>query len=1176
MSNYIPSADFDFKGSWIKPSADFNFGASESEVIKVYPSGLLSLKMGFPTLSSSSTYIKPTGVFPPDIGRHAIRLGSLFVGPVGIDSAAISKPSIVNRHKEILVKPIDSALYGKPSIYNKLQYIQARGLDSLVFGNAYLIGGVKYLYPRSYDASAIGRAELVNTTATQAIKPSGINSLYIPKPNVSPRMLYAKGFSLLAMGAPDVRSPVLLPKGLIHSKYGNTTVWYHTRSLSPTGIDSFESGYPKAFDPTRFITPSPLNRTAVFGDTGIKNKSVFIRPKSIFDEVVTPWTLVENNRRYYVLAGINSQAFGETGIANKTPSVFPKSIELPPLGTPAIGHRIRSVKPIGFDGLLVGAPALTKTPELSPKGHASSVVAPPTIWYKNRVVNLSQKGINSFKSGAATAWFRYRYVTPESWASSVFAEPVLSHGLRNINALGFVRDAYGNAWVSRGTRFIEPPSIVRISASNHMVGGTRHIKPDGYIATKWGTRVIPESQSVAPFGFTGIFGQSQIRLHTRYLKPFGYISVGNQPADRWGSAKLYNKRQYITQFFDNASGLVPPKWSDWQTVENRNKTIAATGFFSQKIGYSKIDNHAAPLLVKGISPPTGGRFDVSMISHANRPIAPPAIEAPIMSTWAVAHNAARVISAKGVEHTLFGLARAEKTRRYYDRVGRIDSFESGTPMISFRIRTIDVEKRYSIAPPIIRLPTIDLHTRYASFRGFETAQYGMPSLSIHFNNISPGWSHRDYVGEPSLRNVTPEVGQRGHNSEAFGNTSLRTQWRNVYAQGDRATLFGDARIADTKQYISVISWQDTRVNQRLLVTKTGTNPYVTQNIWDAGGFSLDGSNNQQVPKPGLNQNVIYPKGINSQSFGGNRIWSNNIYVDIGIAIVNVSKNLTVSNKVRFIDLNTENLGISPTVELGEPVLSPHTIRQYHDQFSKADGEVFGRSVVVPRDRNITQLPSNGNQLRVGLLTISLKRNYIKPNPIRAGAIGIPSIPFTPKELSAIGADNSLFGNHLISYPPYTGSQEIKPIGLNSFKSEKGNSVDLLNRRISAKGHDSLLMGVSKTADTPFMWQGLRVGEHVPLVIGAGDMSAFGKAFISLRVREIPVKGFVAFRSEYTLEAFDKRMKVKGTTPDYVEDINIGVTGIDSMQIGSVGVKWGQQFIRPDGNSDQFRKGGYSG
>lgn len=1160
----------------------------------IYTPAINDGKVGTPNLSIVQ-FIAPSGLNRLAFGFANIWNYRQLVKAVAINTSAVGNPKVENFFKQIRPEGVHQKDIGVPLIYNSIQYLSPASFDPSRYGTAYLIGGVRWLNVEGYNSNAFGAIALKNTTANQEIKPSSINSLRVPAPNVSPRILYAQGINISAMGRPDVRSPVLLPNGLAHSQYGKPTVWYHTRPLSPGGIQSYESGFPKVFDPTRFLLPTQFNRSSVFGDTAVRNKSVYVRPTSIFNEVVTPWAIVTNNRRYYAPAGIKSQSIGNAGIRNKTPSVFPQPITAPIFSTPTIGYRIRAVRPVGFNHLGLGRPTLTKTPELLPEGIASLRVSAPTVWFKNRELDLAQEGIAGFKSGNATTWFRYRNVASESWKSSNAGVPTLTHGVRNIITHGFASNDYGYAWVSRGTRLVAPSGIYNEFASNHMVGGTRYIKPDGYIATKWGTRIIPESQTVRPLGFGGMFGQNAIGLYTRYLRPSGYISVGTQPADRWGNGKIYNKRQYITQTFDGNNGLVPPKWSEWQSIQNRNRVVGTIGFDAQKFGYSQIDNRATPLLVKGISPPVGGRFDVSMIAHANRRLSLTGIEPVPISTWSVVHNTARVIGAKGIEQTLFGKAEALKTRRYYDRVGRIESFESGIPMISHRVRTVNIESRYSIAPPIIRLPDVKLNTRYVAFNGFETARYSEPSLFIRFNIIAPRWAHKDNQGEPRIHNVTPELKQRGHNSEEFGIASIRTQWRNIYAQGDRATLFGLSKIADTKQNIVVRGWQDTNVTQNLNVTQTGTNPYVTQTIWlsrDGGGQS-QGIEPPYMPNPGVNQNVLYAEGVPATRFGNSVVHSNNLKVDIGISINNIPVGPVIYNKKREISL-TDN-GIKPTRALGKLRLSPYTIWATKDTPDQArnnhpgasfheidyyenqigDQNKIGRPSLTLKNRTIAQ---HGNtSARVGQPSVSLKTRYLLPSTIRGAAVGIPEIPFTLKKINLDRFEflSEAHGIATVSRPAYIGPQEIKPKSIEP--TGLGDSkIDLLRRTLSAFGHNSLAMGTGKYDDTPYMWQGLRVGEHVPFVVGGDDMSAFGKAAIGLRIREIPVEGFVAFRSEYTLDQFNKRMKVEGTTTDYIESISVGPVGIDSMQMGAVGIKWGQQFIRPDGNSDQFRKGGYSG
>ncbi|MER1972640.1 MAG: hypothetical protein ABS880_02640 [Psychrobacter alimentarius] len=727
---------------------------------------------------------------------------------------------------------------------------------------------------------------------------------------------------------------------------------------------------------------------------------------------------------------------------------------------------------------------------------------------------------------------------------------------------------------------MEPAGIYKDFPSNHMVGGTQEIKPDGYEATLWGERIIPISQSIQPLGFAGVFGNATIDLYTKYLQPVGYISVGQQPADRWGGAVVYNKLQYIVQEYDVNSGLVPPKWSDYLLVANHNIQMNVTGFASQKFGYSQIDNNAAPLLPEAITPPP---ITIGMVSHGIRSVAPEAIEAPPILGWNVIHNDARVIAPLGHAHTQWGNdSNVINTRREYRNVGRIESLEMGAPTIGYRVRTIDIEPRYSIAPPQINLPTIDLYTRYVGFNGYETVKYGLPSLSIHFNIIGPSWAHRDKFGESVVRNVTPELQVGAFDSQEFGKAGIRTQWRHVFAQGDTATLFGSASIRDKKQTITTLGWQDGGSSQKHTVIKTGAPPYTPQNIWlqnesnsSEDGFGIKPSSTPS--QPGLNQNVIYHRGHNSQKFGEAIVSSNNLYIEIGISTKNITKGPTITNKVRVIDVLGINNGILVSEDLQ---VSPFYIKpksfNYPRDFQTFNDDKFGTTRVTNQNRTI--YPVNHSSSRVGSGSrVYLKDRYIEPPTIRGFAMGFPEIPFTLKTINMTdyGFNSARHGGTTVSRPPYTGPQTITAKGFNSLNINT-HKIELFNRELKAIGSNSLRMGTSKSNDTPYMWQGLRVGEFVPMSIGAGDTSFFGETRIGLRVREITMEGFVAFRSEYEPSRFKDRMKVEGTITDNVLTQSITAGGVDSMRMGAIDVKWGQQFIRPDGNSDQFRKGGYSG
>lgn len=1184
MSNYTPPAGdiiaLEFNGIEYAPPAggvvalEFSTESSEPVVTQyLFPNTIAPPVVPTQSIRLQYTYLYPTGFNQSVVTTPYLYNLTQTVKPSGWQSSNVGRPSqVVSYFKDVYPRSIDSAGYGRPLIFNLKQYKAISGFDAARYGTAYLQGGVKYLTGRGYDASAFGSVVVTNTTANQTVNPTGIKPLDIPLPDVSPRMLYPNGIASQVFGTPDVRSPVLMPKGADHSLYGNTTVWFHTRYLSPAGILSFETGYPKVFDPTQFVTQQPWTETTIFGDVQIKNKSVFIRPIGIFEETVTPWAVIENNRRYYKPNGIDSLIFGDTNVRNKTPSIFPEAIAPPLVSTPAIGYRIRSVSPAGFDHLSFGRPVLTKTPELLPKPFDALEVGKPTVWFKNRVVSVQNNGINSFKAGDATAWFRYRYVSPNSWQSSKFANPVLTHGLREVISQGFLRDAYGKPWISFGTRTIEPIGIETKTNSNHMVGGTRYIEPVGFIATLFGERVIPEIQQVSPIGFAGAFGLANIYLHTQYLLPYGFISVGLQPADRWGNAFLINKTQYVHVDYDSESGLNPPAWPSWTLIENRNKQLNITGFFSQRFGYAQIDNAAAPLLVTGIAPPVAGRTDVSMISHANRAIKPDGIEPQPMTDWIVVVNAAKVLQPSGSAHTLFGLPAVQNTRRSYSNIGQIDSQAFGLPMIAYRIRTIDIESRYGIAPPYINLPTVELSTRYIEPRGFDTSNVPLPALSVRFNIIAPSWLHRDYAGYPTVRNVTPEVGAYGHNSESCGQPSIRTQWRNVYAQGDRSELFGVPIIADTRRVITVKGWIDSAVSQKPAVTKTGTNPYVTQTIWldETGGGGSQGIEPPKMPSPGVNQNVLYPTGFIATRYGTPKVHSNNIHVSVGIAIENIPVGPVVYNKKTYVEVE----GIDATIKVSEEIrVSPNYIlpKSFNHPGEYGDYK-FGKAVLTLRDRTLTQRGSNS--LDMGYPTVSLKTRYIKPPSMVIYGMGVPSIPFTPKTIVVFGFDSTAIGKPTIAPPPYTGPQTVSAKGFNTLTMDRP-VIDLLHRTLTASGHDSLRMGASKGGDTPFMWQGLRIGERVPLIVGGDDMSAFGETRIGLRVRNIELTGFDTFECNYTLTEFRKRMKVIGSITDYTEQLDpITINGFDSMSMGNASITWGQQFIRPDGNSDQFRKGAF--
>lgn len=866
-------------------------------------------------------------------------------------------------------------------------------------------------------------------------------------------------------------------------------------------------------------------------------------------------------------------------------------------GTLAISTLQSYIAPVGVNAFEYGDTHISnKDIGLQPIGIAStSQPASPTIM--NWARKIIAGGIRHGVAGEPKVWHRYRIVSPEALLSmSIGSGLTATHGVREVIGVGKPNDLYGTAWISHSPRFINVSSVIKDTRSNHMVGGTQTLQPPGYVATLFGERIIPVGANIYPLGLDTEWGLADVGLHTRYVGPRGYNSFGELAGDRWGHNKIYNAVQYIDQYYQGDSGLVPPKWSDWQSIENRNKIIGAVGSISQKFGYNQVDNGATILSPSGITPPVSARNDVSLIAYAIRTIALEGIDSFVSESWGVVYNGARVISPIGDVQTLMGDdAGIVSNRRYYNNVGRIDSLEAGAPAIGYRIRGVDIEPRYSIGPPQIELPTVFLYTRYIDLVGLDSEKHGLPDLSIHFNNIAPSWSHSNRFGYPILHNVTPTLYGAGHDSSEFGDTSIRTQWRDLLAQGSNTALIGLLKISDTKQELEVRGLYAGGFSLQHKVIKLGTNPYVTQNVWhnnESNNGEGDGYGSDELAfgKPGINQNVLAPNSIvNPSPFGSISVRTNTISVDGGYFGNSISSKLSIFNKSNFLSVN----GIDAQIAVGKPRLSPHTIwavveapeqaKRNHDTGglhyvgetrTKPAGFVVGRPSVESTIRTLA--PYGFNALRNGDHDTAMSLQIIYPENFRLSRFGIPSIPFSLQSIGfREGIDASIeAGKPSIGPPPYNGPARIFSRGIESPGIGRLN-IENKTRYPGISGFDALRMGHSRANDTPYMWQSLRIGEFVPMAISGGVLTEFGTAWISLKIRDIQAVGADSFASDYNLSSFDDRMKVKygeyrQPTPSKKE---ITPTGINSYSSGDSAIRLNQHFIRPDGNSDQFRKGG---
>lgn len=1118
---------------------------------------------------------------------------------IGIPSPGAGTPAATQRARAITVAGLSSQAFGAQLVFNFRQYVRPQGYVMLSLGTPYASGGVKTVFPGGYQALTFGPVSLVNTTANQSARPSGIASAAFGALSVSPRMIRPTGVVMTAFGTPYAqRNPA--PVGFNMLAFGYPTVEYKTKRLAPTGIQWLEAaGYPRVYDPTQKVLASSRIQTAIFGDIAVSNKRLVVSASGFDSGDVSPRLTTENNRRIIPATGWVSLAPGNALAANKTPSIAPIGFNSyrpsSSIGT-AVGYRLRQIYFGGINSAVYGAPTVIKTPELLPLGFSGATGA-PTVWRKIRTLEVSGKEATEIP--APTAWFRYRKIGAQGYETARHGEARLEHSRRTLLGLGYSAGSYGAASLTFGKRFIAPASVYENFAANHMVGGRRFLGPAGFVATAFGARIIPPQTQVYALGFFGAFGSAALRNTRRLLSPSS-ITVGQQAADAWGTARAFNLRQHVSMSYDVDSGLNPPAWPQWTSIVNRTKSLGITGSLMSRVAEPSIDNKARPLHPAGVAAPIlPPEYRSGMVAYRVRSCRLEGLEAPYMSTWLSVLNDGRVLAPKGYAASAFGVAGLVNTRRYYSRVGAFDSAWFGYPMVADRIRTITADPRYSIAPPIIRLPEVKQYTRYIDGAGYESAKVGGHSLTVRFNRITPRWTLQNLYGSPIVKNLTPELGQRGRAADEYGDAQVRLQWRPVAPYDSLMQAIGKPGIAYRDRTVFGQGFNAMSISDKLVVTKTGAPPYSTQRIslekFSADGTPLelgDGINLPGFPDspfglPIINQQVVYHHQNDAGTlFGMARITANTVRVEpgygellVGDPMVSLKKRtLTVKEWPDELVYQPSRARVSPhtiyaTTEASNQAKNNHpTPLGLHpvDGYYRSPGVIFGSVTITLQHRTIRAYPATPPQIPG--VTVANKRHYILAAGIRSLRFGWHTVPGPQAVVQFDSVSHAVVGVPTVARPPYIGPITLPLNGLNAHGPSLPR-IELLNRQLRPVGYDALLPGSIFYGDGPYQWRGLRVGPLVPTMPKGASMQAMGAPWISFRVRNLGLAGFDSFISEYDLMNFAKRMRVI-RQPLPRPSVSIAPVGFVAFASAASNVRHGIHYIRPDGNADQYRKGAF--
>lgn len=1184
-----------------KLTATFLVEVEPSELTVSYD--LHATYLGVPETELPVTqYINPFGYITSEFGTPKPLL-ELFGRPSGFNALWFGTPVIKNLNQSISVPGSNYAAYGHPVIYNLRQYLPIPGTDVSRYGTAYVQGGVKEVRGSGFNSAVIPQPKVINTRADQYVdlhSPSGgIAPPTIDRPNVSPHILYPMGILPGAFGTAWVqRNPS--PKGFTTDSYGNAWVSHSPRYLTPFKVEAFLSGYAKVFDPKQRIyhEGSPHIPGGIFGDIAIKNTRRIVNVPGSDQSLYGDWSEIRSNLSTAGVQSFDANLFGNTEIRNKTPSVIPGAWDSATFGNTFISERVRRINARGIDwseSQRFGKHVLTKPPEIKLSGLNSMRFGEQ--WISNKTREVPPPGMNTLRFSEHVVWFRYRHLSVTGIGIPGFAHPKIEHGLRFILGQGDSHLRFGSPTVWFKVRKLIPSSIYREFESKHLIGGTQHIRHSGFVATQFGERIVPENHAVYPLGFNGqaFSEKNQIELHTRWVRATGFLTFGTQTSDRYGTARACNKRQYIQHNYDSGDGLNPGEFGQWTAIANRNRVIGAQGFTATRYGYSVIDNNARLLKPEAMLMTVFGK---PMIADRVRYLRLEGMEAPYISGWGRVYNSAFVIAPVSGRHDQWGNAALVNTRRQYRWVGAFDSMVFGQPMIAFRIRKLSLENRYSIYQPSMPLPKVDLHTRYIDPPGPDLSAFGGPSLHIKWNTFTPRWTHRDYFGEPVVRNVTPEVRQRGNVTEEMGKPSIRLHKQYLPVDGYVSELWGNTVIAFRARSIKV-NGNNYMVFGLHKVVKTGAPPYSLQQItldWDGEGPRPDDYSGKgielpilQVSTPSVKSNVIFAEGFVATKFGATHTQSNGILLESGIQEFSIGNHF-VGLKNRIIQVPT--MGDLLKIEETRPRISPHTIyavmeapaqaiRNHpsnglhfvnSDSDSRPPGEVFGWVTVTNRHRVIHPYGFNTSDWYVP--KVALRKRYIKPEPFNSFRMGWHyALDGSPQGVGQYESnDTSLYGMPNI-YSPYYGPQTIRVNGMNANVFGSGE-VEFFHRTVRASGTNMLVMGAGLSGDTPYKPQGLWVGHPMPTIPDGFNAEVFGDTTISLRVRDVTAVGFDSFISEMDISNFKGRMKVTLVKkPVIIEPKEIELQSFGDTAYGTPDIRLKVHYIRPDGNSDQYRKGG---
>lgn len=914
---------------------------------------------------------------------------------------------------------------------------------------------------------------------------------------------------------------------------------------------------------------------------GLEFKSGWVRPSGLQAALPFGTTAGPVNPDSYISVG----SWDSFIAGNHTLTLFEQSLlffgwSSHTFGLHALSNNARLIHPWGWQDSAFPRPLVRSDRQgVHPSGIRAPDVPEPFISLLTREIFAGNiPPLNQW--GKPLLEWRNKDITPAGINAQAFGAHWLSVHRRRMEPAGLNATLWGRPWVSHGAREIQPREWDSQALGRPRVSPSQIIYVDGFEATGWGERITPAPQHVLP----AYILPPDVPWPTvfNYVQRIWPVSFQSNVQEHWryGQAHFYNQTQYVQVVDDGEGGMAGEFPTVWTEVTNRNREINTYGPDTARFGDALLELNARLLEPPGTDMTQWGD---AFIAHDKQPIHFEGWDSLSLSRWHSVVNKADAIVPDGADTSAFGLHEIADRTQTIKWPGHFDSSEFGRPWLDDAERRLEMGG-LGVEPPQINLPTLHLHTRYIDLRGWDSQMFGGSWWQERFNIISPRWSHyADRIGEPALRNLTPELHFFGYEQTEWGDTFLRHQFRPLGVFGDDMARFGQHRIGDRQQKLTAPGFHALLTSEKTRIFNVyEPPPDPTQFIRPDGMYIPD---SDAVPRPMLNVRSISPQGWDSRRMGTPSVDDN--------AVVPDSLEDTQEFGVPWFSNSIRQLlvGEFPKDEVFEPPipdLKPRTIwvgygapaqaTRIHPPLDDPKPPSTGAVIGSHRIANKTPPPlqfRGENQQAFGNATLTNARQYIELTGLRSYRSGWHYVIGGDLLLEQYEAtDTMAVGRHTLAF--INSLQRILPRGLDSAEFGR-HTLESFHRELSIRGWDSLLMGESGYSPR-YMQQRLWIGEPDWPPFEGADMAEIGDAWISHAVREVKPEGWDALRMDYEAGGYRTRMRVVrgaagATARPAAQVIQVNASDSEASSVGLPNVDRRLQAIYPDGATDMFRKGG---